>query len=98
MFISAVHGRVDLLALGLSRWCIILLFFTETCHIHPMVTCQGVGVRPMDRLVFSATSLPLVSHVPSSVHHALIDPHWCHVMIEEYEALLANRAPLAAMW
>jgi hypothetical protein len=34
---------------------------------------------------------PSVSLVPSSICEALLDPHWCHAMEEEYAALLANQ-------
>jgi hypothetical protein len=33
----------------------------------------------------------VVSSVPSSVRDALLDPHWCCAMEEEYAALLANQ-------
>jgi hypothetical protein len=33
---------------------------------------------------------PPVSPVPSSIHKALLNPHWRRAMEEEYAALLAN--------
>lgn len=61
-------------------------------HVHPMVTCHAAEVLwPMDRLVLSMTASPSVfSPVPLSAHRALTDPHLCHPMQNEYEALLAN--------
>lgn len=60
-------------------------------HIHSMVTCQSVGVlHPVDRLILSTTASPSASLVQSSVHSALVDPHWHCVMEEEYQALVAN--------
>jgi hypothetical protein len=56
-----------------------------------MVTCQSVGVlHPVDRLILSTTASPSASLVQSSVHSALVDPHWHCVMEEEYQALVAN--------
>jgi len=32
-----------------------------------------------------------VFQIPSSIHEALLDPHWSHAMEEKYTALLANQ-------
>jgi hypothetical protein len=32
-----------------------------------------------------------VSSIPSSVRTALLAPHWCRVMEEDYAALIANQ-------
>jgi hypothetical protein len=57
---------------------------------HPMVTRHVVGVTKLvDRLQLSTTVAPLtLSLVPISVCSMLTDPHWCHAIEEEYEALL----------
>jgi hypothetical protein len=54
---------------------------------HPMVTHRAVGVtKPVDRLQLSIAAAPLtLTLVPSSVHSALVDPHWRCTM-EKYEA------------
>jgi hypothetical protein len=59
---------------------------------HPMVTRHAAGVtKSMDRLQLSvaAATPPALSLVPTSVHSALVDPHW-HRAMEDYEALLSN--------
>ena len=66
-------------------------------HVHSIVTRQASGtLRPVDRLVLSATVLAsyaststAVSPISSSVRSALADPHWRRAM-EEYATLLAN--------
>jgi hypothetical protein len=60
---------------------------------HPVAIHHYPGVlRPVDRLIMAADTTatpPDASPVPSSVHTALVDPHWRGIM-EEYAALLAN--------
>jgi hypothetical protein len=59
-------------------------------RVHPLVTRRTAGVlRPVDRLILIADAPTNASLVPSTVHAALADPHWCHAM-EEYVALQAN--------
>jgi hypothetical protein len=43
-----------------------------------------------DRLTLSATSVPTLSPMPSSVRAALVDPNWCRAMEEEFAALIIN--------
>jgi hypothetical protein len=45
---------------------------------------------PTDRLTLLATSASTLSLVPSYVCTALVDPNWCHIMEEEFDALVAN--------
>ena len=55
-----------------------------------MVTRRSNRVlRPVDRLVLTATAPPDASLVPSYVRAALANPHKC-CATEEYTALLAN--------
>jgi hypothetical protein len=58
-----------------------------------MVTRRAAGIlRPVDRLILAAdrtVTPPDTSPVPSSVHTALVDPHWRRAL-EESAALLAN--------
>jgi hypothetical protein len=58
-----------------------------------MVTRRAAGIlRPVDRLILAAdrtVTPPDTSPVPSSVHIALVDPHWRRAL-EESAALLAN--------
>jgi hypothetical protein len=45
----------------------------------------------VDRLQLSAaTAPPTLSSIPTSVHSALANPHWCHAIEEEYKTLLSN--------
>jgi hypothetical protein len=59
-------------------------------HVHPMVTRHAPGTLRSQALAVVPDD-PLVSLVPSSVREALLDPHWCRAMEEEYAALLANQ-------
>jgi hypothetical protein len=55
-----------------------------------MATRHVAGV--LQPVTLSATEGELgIFSIPSSVHEALEDPHWCHAMEEEYNALLANQ-------
>jgi hypothetical protein len=57
----------------------------------PMTTRVKRGFRlPANKLTLSATSSSLLSLVHTFVLAALIDPSWCHVMKEEYDALITN--------
>jgi hypothetical protein len=59
---------------------------------HRMITRGKTGFRAVpDRLVFTVvTSSPTPSPIPSSACAALVDPHWCAAMEEEYGALISN--------
>jgi hypothetical protein len=74
-------------------------------HVHPMVMRRSTGVLCLvDRLVLTTATATPSSYVPSSVRSALVDPHWCRAMEEEYEALMANYTsdlvlcPLTPTW
>jgi hypothetical protein len=54
-----------------------------------MVTWHAAGTLPPRVLAASIGDAP-VCPIPSSVHDALLDPHWRCAMEEEYAALLAN--------
>jgi hypothetical protein len=57
-----------------------------------MVTRCATGItKPVDRLQLSAATSLMLSPIPSSVHGALVDPHWRRAMEEGYEAMLSNR-------
>jgi hypothetical protein len=66
------------------------------CHApenpHQMITRDKSGFRVVpDRLVLTvAISSPTPSPIPSSACAALVDPHWCAAMEEEYGALISN--------
>jgi hypothetical protein len=45
---------------------------------------------PADKFTLSATSLSLLSSVPTSIRAALTNPSWHHAMEEEYDALITN--------
>jgi hypothetical protein len=57
-----------------------------------MVTSRAVRVTKLvDRLQLSTVAgPPTLSPVLTSVRSTLVDPHWCHAMEEEYEAMLSN--------
>jgi hypothetical protein len=59
---------------------------------HPMVTRHAARVtKPMDRLQLSTVAAPpTMSPIPTSTRSALVDPHWCCAIKEEYDALLSN--------
>jgi hypothetical protein len=59
---------------------------------HQMITRDKSGFRVVpDRLVLTvAISSPTPSPIPSSACAALVDPHWCAAMEEEYGALISN--------
>lgn len=60
------------------------LLHRDPLHIHLMVNHQAAKViRPIDRLVLSATSSPSISPMSSSIHSALVDPQWCCTVEEE---------------
>jgi hypothetical protein len=74
-------------------------------HVHPMVMRRSAGVLCLvGRLVLTTATATPPSYVPSPVRSALVDPHWCRAMEEEYEALMANYTsdlvlcPLTPTW
>jgi hypothetical protein len=64
---------------------------TPPINPHPMTTRVKRGFRlPADKLTLSTTSSSSLSPMPTSVHAALANPLWCHVMEEEYDALITS--------
>jgi hypothetical protein len=56
-----------------------------------MVVRPAVGItKHVDRLRLYTAASPPLSTIPSYVRRALVDPHWCCAMEEEYETLLSN--------
>jgi hypothetical protein len=68
----------------------------DVCHAldnpHRMITRGKTGFRVVpDHLVLTAmTSSPTSSPIPSSARAALVVPHWCAAMEEEYRAPISN--------
>jgi hypothetical protein len=57
----------------------------------PMTSRVKRGFRlPANKLTLLATSSSQLSLVHTFVLAALIDPSWCHIMEEEYDALITN--------
>ncbi|GJS47473.1 ribonuclease H-like domain-containing protein [Tanacetum coccineum] len=55
---------------------------------HPMVTRAKAGIfKPLERMNFHVTT---TSPLPRSHVHALRDPNWKEVMLDEYNALITN--------
>jgi hypothetical protein len=67
-----------------------LLLHRDPRHVHPMVTRHAAGTLP-PRVLAATPGDSQVSPVPSTVRTALLDPHWCRAMEEEYVALVANQ-------
>jgi hypothetical protein len=55
-----------------------------------MVTRHAAGIL-QPRALAAMFGDSQISQVPSSVHEALLDPHWRRAMEEEYATLLANQ-------
>ncbi|GKC87974.1 ribonuclease H-like domain-containing protein, partial [Tanacetum coccineum] len=59
-----------------------------TTHTHHMVTRAKAGIsKPLERMNCHATT---TSPIPRSYLHALRDPHWHKVIVDEYNALISN--------
>jgi len=67
-----------------------LLLHRHPRHVHLMVTRHAAGTL-QPRALAAMPGDSQVSPVPSSVHEASLDPHWCRAMEEENVALLANQ-------
>ncbi|GJY30647.1 ribonuclease H-like domain-containing protein [Tanacetum coccineum] len=61
---------------------------SQTMPTHPMVTRAKVGIfKPLERMNCHVTT---TSPLPRSHVHALRDPSWKEVMLDEYNALITN--------